>query len=92
MEIKITVILVDDQLSGFELGDFTIVHNEATISSAGRMPRQSMMIFIFLSDFLEKLRSLKRNRQRCKIIAADSSFTPPKMCKAALRAQAKNSR
>jgi hypothetical protein len=77
MEIKITLLPIDDQLSGFELGDFSLSHNGVTITSAGRTPSQSMIIFIFMSDFLEMLGAVTKSESESahKIIAADSSFS-----------------
>jgi len=76
MKIELRLLLVDNQLSGLDLGDFSLYHEEMTITSAGKTPSQSMMIFIFLSDFLELLDKLaaKKPKTPQKIIAADSSF------------------
>ncbi len=77
MEIKLTLLPIDDQLSGFDLGDFSLTHEGVTITSAGRTPSQSMMFFIFLSDLLDMLGALTKSysKRAHKIIAADSSFS-----------------
>lgn len=77
METKLTLLPIDDQLSGFDLGDFSLTHEGVTITSAGRTPSQSMMIFIFLSDLLDMLGALTKSypKRAHKIIAADSSFS-----------------
>lgn len=76
MIFELKLLPIDDQLSGFELGDLYLSHEEMTITSAGKTPSKSMMIFIFLSDFLELLDKLaaKKPKTPQKIIAADSSF------------------
>lgn len=76
MKIELEILAIDDQLSGFELGNLYLSHELMTITSAGKTPSQSMMIFIFFSDFLELLDKLaaKKPKTPQKIIAADSSF------------------
>ncbi|OQR34107.1 hypothetical protein BWR59_08700 [Pseudomonas sp. Bc-h] len=61
MEISIQLLPIDDRTSGFEMGDITLEHQGKTLTSAGRTPSQSMMIFIFMSDFIEMLIALEKN-------------------------------
>jgi hypothetical protein len=77
MQISIKLLPIDDRTSGFEMGDITLEHQGKTITSAGRTPSQSMMIFIFMSDFIEMLIALEKNGRPdlIKLIAADSSFS-----------------
>lgn len=76
MKIEISLRLIDSQITGFELGDIALTHDEVTITSAGRKPCQSMMIFIFLSDLLDSIFELTQNKsqQAFQIIGTDSSF------------------
>jgi len=77
MKIDLTLLPVDSQLSGFELGDITLSHEGAELTSADHQPSQSMMIFIFLSDFLDLVLEIKKNSREAtyRITATDSSFS-----------------
>ena len=77
MKIDLTLLPVDSQLSGFELGDITLSHEGAELTSADHQPSQSMMIFIFLSDFLDLVLEIKKNIREAtyRITATDSSFS-----------------
>jgi len=77
MKIQITLLLIDDEVTGLELGDFSLSHFGSTISSAGHKPSQSMMVFIFLSSLLGELVFLRRakNNRRTVVDAADSPFS-----------------
>lgn len=76
MKIDLTLLPVDSRLSGFELGDITLSHEGAELTSAGHQPSQSMMIFIFLSDLLDLVFEIKKNSREAtyRITATDSSF------------------
>jgi hypothetical protein len=76
MKIKITLQLIDEEVTGFELGDISLIDDGRTISSAKKNPSQSMMIFIFLSELLSVLMEMQADRPRGKrvVIAPDSSF------------------
>jgi hypothetical protein len=76
MKIKITLQLIDEEVTGFELGDISLIDDGRTISSAKKHPSQSMMIFIFLSELLSVLIEMQADRPRGQrvAIAPDSSF------------------
>lgn len=76
MNIELTLLLVDDEITGLELGDIFIGCDGKVIDSGNYNPSQSVMIFIFLSSLLGELQSLhvaKRNSWRV-VGAANSSF------------------
>lgn len=76
MKTEPTLLLIDSKITGFEIGDIAFRHNGINIDSAGRRPSQSMMIFIFLADFLNLLVIIKgdNSKRTHTIIATDSSF------------------
>jgi hypothetical protein len=76
MVLEITLLLIDEDVTGFELGDISITDSESTISSANRNPSQSMMIFIFLSELLTVLMEMQTNRSKGRRVAIspNSSF------------------
>lgn len=62
--------------SGFDLGHMTLRGTDGTVSSCGRRPDQSMMIYLSLSQLLDGLRQLlERGRGTYSFGAVDSSFT-----------------
>ncbi|WP_268799278.1 hypothetical protein [Pseudomonas huanghezhanensis] len=76
MNIELTLLLIDDEITGLELGDIFIGGDGKVIDSGNYNPSQSIMIFIFLSGLLDELQSLhvtKRNN-RSVVNAANSSF------------------
>jgi hypothetical protein len=61
--------------NGFDLGNLTLVGNRDTVTSAGRRPDQSMMIYVAISDLLDGIRHLlKSGRGTFRFVGADSSF------------------
>ncbi len=64
-----------EPLSGFELGDMDITGSMGTVSSAGRTPDQSMMVFVSATMLLDGLRRFLTGRERrFRFHSVDSSF------------------
>lgn len=75
LKISFYITPIDNTISGFELGGIEIFHNENIISSKNKFPDQSMMIFISISDLLEGIISISKNKkQQFRFIGTDSSF------------------
>ena len=65
-----------DPASGFDLGDLEIAGPEGTVSSTGRQPDQSFMIYLGMVDLIYGLTALAEGTQgQYKFVGADSSFT-----------------
>jgi hypothetical protein len=65
-----------ENLSGFDLGDIDIIIDGKTISSRGRNPDQSMMLFLTVDDLLDNYRKflLNKGMNKYTCIGSDSSF------------------
>ena len=76
IEFKFDVLSDDKNISTFELGDIDIVCDDRLISSRGRLPSQSMMIFIALSDLLDCVCRLvnEDTMKKAIFVGTDSSF------------------
>jgi hypothetical protein len=62
--------------SGFDLGDLVITGPDGSVSSAGRQPNQSFMVYLGMVDLIDGLTALAAGRRReYKFVGADSSFT-----------------
>jgi hypothetical protein len=67
---------IDNEISGFELGGISITIDNIEISSKNKIPDQSMMIFLALSDLLTGIKNLWNGKNKIfKFIGNDSSFT-----------------
>jgi len=77
MKMKLTLLPIDDEISGFEIGEFYLFHEGNIISSEHHQPNQSIMIFIFLSSLLDELKALRAAKRNswCVVSSANSSFT-----------------
>jgi hypothetical protein len=78
LEISFSLNSYAGILSGFELGNVELkVDNSKIITSKGRKPDQSMMIFVTIINLLDGLRQLIFFKELTdfKLIGADSSFT-----------------
>ncbi|RAU45058.1 MULTISPECIES: hypothetical protein [unclassified Pseudomonas] len=77
MKFTITLLPIDENINGFDLGNVTLTHEGTTIASSEHQPSQAMMVFIFLSDFIAAVCDLSANRGKnaVQVIAADSSFS-----------------
>lgn len=66
-----------DSISGFELGDIYLSHNDIIVSSAGKSPSQSCMVFLTMVDMLNGLKNLIKNKntKEFNLVCADSSFS-----------------
>jgi hypothetical protein len=64
-------------VSGFDLGNIEIISDNMIVSSSGRKPDQSMMVFLTIVDLLDGLGKLldEKKNMNFKLICADSSFT-----------------
>lgn len=77
-KISFSLINESDQISGFDLGNIELnIDNTKIITSSGRKPDQSMMVFVTIIDLLDGLRKLISDKKLIdfKLIGADSSFT-----------------
>jgi hypothetical protein len=64
-----------DPATGFDLGDIQVTGDQASVSSAGQKPSQSMMIYVSLSELLDALSRMARaGAGRYAFIGVDSSF------------------
>lgn len=64
-----------ESASGFDLGDVLVTAGQASVSSAGQKPSQSMMIYVALVELLDGLSRLARLASGSyRFIGADSSF------------------
>jgi hypothetical protein len=62
--------------SGFDLGDVEITGPEGSVSSAGRRPDQSFMVYLGMVDLIDGLTALAGDQRReHRFVGADSSFT-----------------
>ncbi len=62
--------------SGFDLGGVEVTGPEGSVSSAGRRPDQSFMVYLGMVDLIDGLTALAEGRRReHKFVGADSSFT-----------------
>lgn len=65
----------DSSVHEFDLGNIALEVDGDVITSSGKAPDQSMMIFIAASDLLGGIKSLLNgNNKEFKFIGADSSF------------------
>ena len=65
----------DDAPHGFELGQLTVTTPAGTVTSKGRTPDQSMMIYLAFVDLMTGMSSLLRGIRGYDFVGADSSFT-----------------
>ena len=63
-----------DAPHGFELGQLTVTTPAATVTSKGRTPDQSMMIYLAFADLMNGVSSLFRGIRGYELVGADSSF------------------
>lgn len=66
------------EISGFDLGNIELIISDTKlITSKGKNPDQSMMIFLTIVDLLDGLRKLvsDKNQSDFRLIGVDSSFT-----------------
>lgn len=62
--------------SGFDLGDLTITGADGSVTSAGRRPDQSFMIYVGIVDLVDGLTGLTSgSRKTFDFVGPDSSFT-----------------
>lgn len=75
-EIEIELANFSDEVSSFTLGHMILTYGAKTISSKDKIPNQSMMIFISLSQLLDDLRLflISNNRESYNFVGVDSSF------------------
>ena len=72
-EVEITTL---KDISGFDLGDMTLIGELGNCSSKSHIPNQSMMIFISITELLDGIRRFfLNNLKKYEFIATDSSFT-----------------
>jgi hypothetical protein len=65
-----------DPAEGPDLGDLEITGPDGSVSSAGRRPDQSFMIYLGMVDLIHGLTALAEGtRREHKFVGADSSFT-----------------
>lgn len=65
-----------DPAYGSDLGDLEITGPDGSVSSAGRQPDQSFMVYLGMVDLIHGLTALSEGRQREHMfVGADSSFT-----------------
>ncbi|MBE5871740.1 MAG: hypothetical protein E7294_10850 [Lachnospiraceae bacterium] len=76
MDIIFSIDEVDlNEITGFELGNISINKNELQCTSLNRIPDQSMMIFITISQLLNQIRSMIEKKEKTIIInGVDSSY------------------
>ncbi|UOG74197.1 hypothetical protein MTX78_19000 [Hymenobacter tibetensis] len=76
IKFKFSISLIDDEISAFEQGDMEIHQNDSVISSCNKVPDQSMMIFVSLSDLLDSVyKVILGGHNKIKFIGTDSSFS-----------------
>ena len=64
-----------DPAYGSDLGDLEITGPDGSVTSAGREPDQSFMVYLGMVDLIHGLTALAEGRQReHKFVGADSSF------------------
>lgn len=65
-----------DVISGFDLGNIHLSYNDISVSSSGKVPDQSCMLFITIVDMLNVVSNLVSNEKlrEFKLVCADSSF------------------
>lgn len=65
-----------DVISGFDLGNIHLSYNDISVSSSGKAPDQSCMLFITIVDMLNGVSNLVSNEKlrEFKLVCADSSF------------------
>ncbi len=64
-----------DEVSGFELGDIIIIKGDLQCTSLNREPNQSMMLFITISNLLNQINKMIKNRKReILVVGVDSSY------------------
>lgn len=65
-----------DTISGFDLGNIHLSYNDISLSSSGKVPDQSCMLFITIVDMLNGIKNLVINEKsrEFKLVCADSSF------------------
>lgn len=74
IKFNFTVDVVDS-VHEFDMGDMIINIDGAEFSSEGKVPSQSMMIFIAITELLDGLRVfLTKKNNNFEFIGADSSF------------------
>jgi hypothetical protein len=63
-------------ISGFDLGDMTLIGELGQCTSKGHTPDQSMMIFLSLPDILDGIRKIlsSSGRKQYEFVGIDSSF------------------
>ncbi|CDG36526.1 hypothetical protein CTHBC1_1919 [Acetivibrio thermocellus BC1] len=66
-----------ENISGFALGHIDVIFGEKTISSRNKIPDQSMMLFVTVTDLLDGYRKfyLSSKIEEYTCIGADSSFS-----------------
>lgn len=76
IKFNCNILSSDTDISPFELGDIEIVSDGVVISSNGKSPSQSMMIFIALSDLLDCICKFinDTNIVETTFVGTDSSF------------------
>lgn len=75
--IEIELVVREDQgePSGFDLGDVTLTGEQGTVSSAGRVPDQGVMIWITATGLVDGVRQLPdRGAADVRVAGIDSSF------------------
>jgi hypothetical protein len=64
-----------DPAHGFDLGDLEITGPDGSVTSAGRRPDESFMIYLGMVDLIDGLTALAEGRRReHEFVGADSSF------------------
>lgn len=62
--------------SGFDLGNLEITGPDGSVSSTGRQPDQSFMVYLGMVDLIDGLTALAEGgRREHKFVGPDSSFT-----------------
>lgn len=76
LEIKFDIFETDiENLTGFELGDIYISDGRKVCTSKGESSKQSMMIYLFVTDFLRCLMDFSVNKRNViEVNGIDSSY------------------
>jgi hypothetical protein len=72
-----TAYALERGVSGYSLGDLTIAGDRGTVTSAGRTPNQSLMIYVAVPIMLHELTEFLRDpgKTRWEFVSVDSSFS-----------------
>ncbi len=74
-KVTFSLARIDAELSEFELGNIDIQIDGHVITSKDKTPRQSMMIFIGISEMLDGVRTMiEQKRKEYLFVGPDSSF------------------